>query len=71
MKAKDNRKTPRRRTAGKRSGKAARLERLYRELGFVYSGFATPLRLDGRDSRLAPEDFRPRSDLTFSALSVQ
>lgn len=74
MKAKDNRNASRssrsRIVADKHNRKAARLERMYRELGFVYAESATPCRLDGRKSSLAPVDFRPRANLTFSALSI-
>ena len=71
MKAKDNKKTPRRRTAaGRRSREAARLEKLYRELGFVYSGTSATFRINESDRSLAPVDFRPRVELSFSAISA-
>lgn len=63
--------TRRRKAAMPRSREAERLERTYRELGFVYSGAIAPSRDNNRDWNLAPVDFRPRVELTFSALSAQ
>lgn len=72
MKTKDSRQTPRRRTAaGGRSREAVRLEKLYRELGFVYAGSNTQRSTEEIDFGLDRMDTRPRINLTFSALSAQ
>ena len=63
-------KTPGRRKAVARSREAERLERMYRELGFVYAGAPgtrSPHEIDFGLQRMDP---RPRVDLTFSALSI-
>ena len=71
MKTTTKKTAPRRRAARDRSRTAEELMETYRQLGFVYSGYDAPLSLETGDNGLAPVDFRPSIELSFSALSVQ
>lgn len=62
------RRAPRRAAHSRR---AAELEKLYRELGFVYSGGSSLIQCHDIDRGIAPVDFRPRVDLSFSAVSAK
>lgn len=71
MKSSTKKTAPRRRRASRdRSRTAEKLMETYRQLGFVYSGYDAPLVPGTGDNGLAPVDFRPSIELTFSALSV-